>query len=82
MIYLSVSDGGANMEKPRKQRRYFTQADYEAGLCDKNGLPIPQGPKEPPNVVKDTKEAKTPEPPKKTPTVKKEEAPKPEAKKE
>lgn len=36
------------MEEPRKIKRYFTQADYEAGLCDKNGKPLPGGPAEPP----------------------------------
>lgn len=34
-------------KKPEKLKRYFTQADYEAGLCDKNGLPIEGGPAEP-----------------------------------
>ena len=33
--------------KRRKIKRYFTKADYEAGLCDENGCAIPGGPEEP-----------------------------------
>ena len=41
--------------KPEKLKRFFTQADYEAGLCDKNGIAIPGGPAEPPKrPIKDS----------------------------
>ena len=31
----------------RKIQRFFTKADFEAGLCDANGCAIPGGPSEP-----------------------------------
>ena len=41
--------------KPEKLQRFFTQADYEAGLCDKNGIALPGGPIEPPKrPIKDS----------------------------
>jgi hypothetical protein len=58
------------MDEPKPEiKRHFTQADYEAGLCDKNGLALPGGPDQPPKKpIKDSvptkaQEALAPEPP-------------------
>jgi hypothetical protein len=46
--------GEAAVDKERKEdqrkatQKYFTQADFEAGLCDRSGKAIPGGPKNPP----------------------------------